>query len=123
MTPEDIFTQSIAVIDEMSDTGTVNNNQVKEYRNKTLPLLNAWHNIMVPIENITEPIPITSFTQTLQESDIGCTAGVYFLANHFAQSDQNTDLANFCDQMFNSIKKSAHKPIQSEDITDVYGIT
>jgi hypothetical protein len=41
-TAQEIFEQSIVIIDELSDTGTINDSQVNEYKYKAPRLLDMW---------------------------------------------------------------------------------
>lgn len=46
-TGTEIFGMSIAIIDELSDTGTVSDSQVKEYKNRAPYLLDMWQKEMI----------------------------------------------------------------------------
>jgi hypothetical protein len=72
------------------------------------------------------PIPatITALTQTLEIDDITATSGAYYLAEHFALADQNTDLANICRGKFQELKMDSmvKSPLSPQEIKDFYGI-
>lgn len=114
---------AIAVIDELSDAGTVSDSQVKDYKNRAPFLLDIWQHELKNIENIETMTKITALTQTLQVSDEGCMSGVYYLAMHFALSDQNSELAGLCQSKFNALKGLGRKPRTAAAIRDVYGVT
>ena len=114
---------AIAVIDELSETGTVNDAQVKEYKNRAVMLLDLWQHELMRIEKITAMTKITALTQTMQVSDEGCMSGVYYLAMQFALADQNSELASFCSGKYNELKSAGRKPMANVAITDVYGVT
>jgi hypothetical protein len=121
-TGTEVFNMAIAVIDELSDTGAVNDAQVREYKNRAKYLLDIWQHELKKIENITSLTKITDLTQTLQVSEEGCMSGVYYLALHFALSDQNSELAALCRGRYYELKNSGRTPQPITGITDVYGI-
>jgi hypothetical protein len=46
-TGQEIFEQAVVIIDELSDTGTVNDSQVKEYKYKAPRLLDMWQHEII----------------------------------------------------------------------------
>jgi len=119
-TGKEIFDMSIAVIDELSDAGTVSESQIKEYQYRAPFLLDMWQHEMQKVENITNLVKITNLNQTLQVSEPGCISGVYYLASHFALADQNSELAGICQAKFMDLKREARKPLPAVAITDYY---
>lgn len=122
-TGTEIFEMAVVVIDELSDTGTVNDSQVKEYKYKAPRLLDMWQREIARIESITDVTKITALTQELQVSERNCISGAYYLAMHFAISDQNNELAALCKGKYQELKAEAAIPAVAVDIIDVYSLT
>ena len=191
-TAQEIYDMAIVIMDELSNSGTVDPNQTKEYRHKAPRLLdmfqkemartgklynteeyentdaenlNKWTKFVLPanLKSIKEiifedsdsqissikykrfgmsniylyftktgtakmlyiPIPakITDLAQELEVDEIVSIAGAYYLAEHFAMSDMNDELAARCRSKFNELKKDSliEMPSGDEEITDVYG--
>jgi hypothetical protein len=70
------------------------------------------------------PISITSLDQSLEIDDITATSGAYYLAEHYAIADQNTDLASLCRSKFKELKLEAYNPVPmtSGVIGDAYRV-
>jgi hypothetical protein len=122
-TGTEIFNMAIAVIDELSDSGSVSEAQVREYKNRAPFLLDMWQHELMVAENIEELEKFKALTQVLQVSDEGCTSGVYYLAMHFALADMNSELAGLCQGKYNALRTAGRKPRISKSVRDVYGIT
>lgn len=122
-TGTEIFNIAIAVIDELSDTGTVVDSQVREYKNKAPYLLDLWQHELKKIEGIAELEKITTLDQTLQVSDEGCMSGAYYLALHFAITNDMPELAALCQAKYEATKDLGRKPAAGTGIIDVYGVT
>jgi hypothetical protein len=189
-TGKKIFDMSISVIDELSESGSVNADDVKEYSNRAPGLLNLWQSdVAYLLEAVTEyentneearykwtkatlpsdyreikeitffdedslfrtidykiignediylyytkkgkailtyipfPTEITALTQTIQADDVTALSGAYFLAEHFANADQNDELARLCNIKYNILKAQAlrPKPLSSVETIDCYG--
>ena len=79
---------------------------------------------LVRVNYIPIPTEITSLAQTLEIDDITAqSGGAFYLAEHYAMADQNTDLAKICRDKFQSLKfeSMAKSPLSNEQIIDVYG--
>jgi len=78
---------------------------------------------IVRVNYIPIPTEITLLTQTLEIDDITAQSGAFYLAEHYAMADQNTDLAMICRDKFESLKfeSMAKTPLSNEQIIDVYG--
>ncbi|MPM89640.1 hypothetical protein SDC9_136752 [bioreactor metagenome] len=122
-TGTEIFNKAIAVIDELSDAGTITEAQVNTYKARAPYLLDSFQHEMQKREHITELVKITDLSQTLQLSDAGCNAGAYFLALWFANADQNSDLEKLCRNKYDELKNDIRVPLPIRSITDVYNIT
>jgi hypothetical protein len=70
------------------------------------------------------PTKITALTQTLEVSESSAIAGAYYLAEHFAMADQNSELAQRCKQKYAELKSEdmRERPLFPQSITDVYNI-
>jgi hypothetical protein len=119
-TAQEIYEMSIVIMDELSDSGTVDPNQTKEYHHKAPRLLEMWQRELGAIENI-EVNKISSLTQELDISDANCPSGAYYLAMHFAMADQNSELVSLCRSQYEELKRKARLPLTATTITDVYG--
>ncbi|WP_206460424.1 hypothetical protein [Anaerovorax sp. IOR16] len=120
-TGKEVFDIAVSIIDELSDSGTVNPSQVAEYQNRAPFLLDMWQREIGRLENKTDLIKITSLDQGLPISDVNCPSGAYYLAHHFALADQNDSLASVCVSKYRELKRTASKPSLNVKITDVYG--
>jgi len=90
--------------------------------NKDLYIQFAYEGI-VRIKYIPIPTKITDLAQTMEIDDITATSGAYYLAEHFAMSDMNDELAARCRSKFNELKKESmlKMPLSNAEIIDVYG--
>lgn len=79
---------------------------------------------LIRIKYIPVPAKITALTQTLEVDDITATSGAYYLAEHFALADQNTELAQRCKEKFRELKIESmiKQPLQPSEIKDVYSM-
>jgi len=80
---------------------------------------------LIRIKYIPVPAKITVLTQTLEIDEITATSGAYYLAEHFAMADQNTELAQRCKEKFRELKIDSmiKSPLQPAEIKDLYGIS
>jgi len=80
---------------------------------------------LIRIKYIPVPTKITDLNQTLEIDDITAASGAYYLAEHFAMSDMNDELARRCREKFRELKidSMVKQPLQPADIKDVYGIS
>ena len=120
-TGRQIFNQAIAIIDELTDTGIINDSQVKEYLHRAPYLLDLWQKEMSRVEGLSFVDDIEDLDQPVMISDKNCPSGAYYLARYFALSDMDTDLARICEQKFQALKNE--NPLPATDITDVYGVS
>lgn len=116
-----IFNQAIAIIDELSDTGAVDESQVSDYLARAPYLLDLWQKEMSKVEGLDFVEDIETLEQPVMISDKNCPSGAYYLARYFALSDQNTEVANMCEIKFQMLKNQ--NPSPSTDIIDVYGVS
>ena len=70
------------------------------------------------------PTKITALTQTIEVSESSATSGAYYLAEHFAMTDQNSELAQRCREKYSELKVEdmRERPLAPQPIVDVYNI-
>ena len=127
----EVFKQTMAMIDEMTDTGELDSTSVADYKARAPYILTALQNEIIGIENrfrryeeYIRPVPITDLdNQDVQVDDIQAnTLLVYGLAAKL-MSDENKALANFMQQEYERLSGIflKPKPVKPESKTDVYG--
>lgn len=121
-TGQEIFNMSMAIGDALSDTGQINDSEVKEYKFRAPYFLDMFQQEWKDVENISEITKITSLNQILQVSEKGATAGAYYLSRFFAISDQNMELADVCQSKYETLKRECKKPLPATEIVDVYNL-
>jgi len=127
----EVFTTTMAMIDEMLDTGELDTTSVAEYKARAPHILNTLQNEIIGVENryrkyneYIRPVPITDLdNQEVQVDDVQAnTLLVYGLAAKL-MSDENKALANFMQQEYERLSgiflKS--KPAKPETREDKYG--
>lgn len=121
----EVFTQTMAMIDEMTDTGELDTTSVADYKARTPYILTALQNEIIGVENryrkyneYIRPVPITDLdNQDVQVDDIQAnTLLVYGLAAKL-MSDENKTLANFMQQEFERLSGIFLKPKPVTPIT------
>ena len=130
MTGENVFTITMAMIDEMLTTGELDAETTAEYRAKAPSILTMLHSELVGIENKFKkegereyPVPIETLDQTFQIDDIkASTLLTNGLAAHLMVHEDKT-LANFFQQRYEELramfyKPSSRKPEKREDVYD-----
>jgi hypothetical protein len=77
---------------------------------------------IIRIKYIPVPVKITALSQTLEVDDTTAISGAYYLTEHFALADMNTELAARCKGKFNELKKESmlKNPLSNTEIIDVY---
>ena len=80
---------------------------------------------LIRIKYVPVPTKITALTQTLEVDEITASSGAYYLAEHFAMADQNTELADLCRKKFKELKLESmiKQPLQPAEIKDFYSIS
>lgn len=117
MTGEQIFTITMAMIDEMTASGQLDENSVAEYRAKTPSILTMLQSELVAIENryrtrenYIYPVPIDSLDQTFQVDD---NKAIDLLTNGLAAHlmlHEDKTLANFFQQRYEELRTVLLKP-------------
>lgn len=130
MIAEDIFEMTMAMIDEMTQTGALDEDSVAEYKAKAPYILTMLQNEIIGIENryrnVLEqvfPVPIEDLSQPVQINDIKANT---LLTNGLAAQlmiHEDTALASFFQQRYEEMKLMYLKPVPKarESITDLYG--
>ena len=132
MTGENVFTITMAMIDEMLTSGQLDEAAVAEYRAKAPSILTMLQSEIVGIENryrtreqYIYPVAIETLDQTFQVDDIkAMTLLTNGLAAHLMLHEDKT-LANFFEQRYEEMKGMFLKPTPRtpEKREDVYDAT
>ena len=126
----EVFTQTMAMMDEMTDTGELDSTSVADYKARAPYILTSLQNEIIGIENryrkyneYIRPVPITDLdNQDVQVDDIQAnTLLVYGLAAKL-MSDENKALANFMQQEYERLSGIflKPKPVKPESREDIY---
>lgn len=129
----DVFKTTMAMIDEMLETGEIDEQSVGEYKARAPYILTALQNEIIGVENRyrkyedhIRPVPITDLENNyVQVEDIQAnTLLVYGLASKLL-ADENKTLANFMQQEYERLFAFfvKPKPVGREKIEDVYDAT
>lgn len=129
----DVFKLTMAKIDELNDKGEADTTDTREYKNRTLQILNILQGELYPYSDAYDPaeagkraiaLPIINFEEPIVSLDdyICRTVLPYGLAAHLLL-DENPAMAGFFQQRYEELKRSLANGIAavSEDIIDVYG--
>lgn len=132
MTGEEIFTMTMAMIDEMLSSGQLDAETTQEYRAKTPSILTMLQAELVGIENryrkkedYIYPVVIENLEQTFQVDDIKAQT---LLTNGLAAQlmlHEDKALANYFEQRYQEMKGMFLKPTprSPEKREDVYDAT
>ena len=127
-----IFEHTMALIDELNDNGEADTADTKEYKDKTLPILNILQGELYPYSDTYKrrndskrPVlyPLESLEDYINLDDYICQTVIpYGLASHLLV-DENPTMAAFYQQRYEELKAGLRNgiPGMSEDIVDVYG--
>lgn len=117
MTGENVFTITMAMIDEMLPSGALDTETTQEYRAKAPSILTMLQNELVGIDNryrkkedYIYPVPIDSLNQTFQIDDIKAST---LLTNGLAAQlmlHEDKVLANYFEQRYQEMKGMFLKP-------------
>lgn len=132
MTGNNVFTLTMAMIDEMLPTGELDVDTTQEYKAKAPSILTMLQNELVGIDNryrekeeYIYPVPIESLDQTFQIDDIKAST---LLTNGLAAQlmlHEDKVLANYFEQRYQEMKSMFLKPTPRKPETreDVYDAT
>ena len=130
MKAETIFKMTMAMIDEMTDTGELDETTTAEYRAKAPSILTMLQNEIIGIENRYRskmeeiyPVPIETLEQSVQIDDIKANT---LLTNGLAANlmlHEDKALASFFEQRYEELKGMFLKPTPKTPETreDKYG--
>ena len=117
MKAEAIFIITMAMIDEMTDQGTLDETTTAEYRAKAPSILTMLQNEIIGIENryktqddMVTPVPIEDLQQPVQIDDIKANT---LLTNGLAANlmlHEDKTLASFFEQRYEELKTLFLKP-------------
>lgn len=117
MTGNNVFTITMAMIDEMLSSGSLDEEAVKEYRGKAPSILTMLQNELVGIDNryrekeeYIYPVPIESLDQTFQIDDIKAST---LLTNGLAAQlmlHEDKTLASYFNDRYEEMKGMFLKP-------------
>lgn len=131
-TAQTVFEMAMHLMDEVNEsTGAADTNDTKEYKNRTLPILNMLRIECFPASDTYAATPgkrpvcpwISGFDAEIGMDD-GICQGVlpYGLAAHLLL-DENPEAASFFQQRYEEALEEARRgvPAESEDIVNLYG--
>lgn len=132
-TAKQVFDAAMGLMDEVNETtGSTDSADIKEYRQRTLLILNILNGELFPFSDTYEversgkrPIsrPIESMESKIELDDHICrTVLPYGLAAHLL-NDENPGTTGFFQQRYEELKRQlgVGMPRESEDIKDIYG--
>ena len=124
MKAEAIFMMTMAMIDEMTDTGQLDETTTAEYKAKAPSILSMLQNEIIGIENryrskneMVYPVPIQSLEQAVQIDDIKANT---LLTNGLAANlmlHEDKALASFFEQRYEELKGLFLKPTPKSPLT------
>lgn len=127
-----IFDMAMSLMDEVREDGTTDSPDTKEYKNRTLLILNTLRGELYRYSDTFDadgetgrPIAayIKDFTSAIDLDDFICQSILpYGLAAHLLV-DENPSVASFFNQRYEELKQELKRgmPAQYEQIEDVYG--
>lgn len=132
MIAEEIFMSAMALIDEMTSSGTLDETSVAEYRAKAPYLLTILQSEIVGIENRfkkTEDWEFPTRIETLEDyveiDDIKAQTMLSYGLAAQLMMHEDTSLANFFESKYEELRSMFLKPtaVKQEKIEDVYDAT
>ena len=127
-----IFNTAMGLMDQLSPGGAADSPDTREYRDRTLLILNALRGELYPYSDSYDPNteggrPIADYIRDMNSvvklDDYICqTIMPYGLAAHLLM-DENPSAAAFFQSRYEELRNrlAVGIPAQSEDITDLYG--
>ena len=131
-TAQQVFETAMALMDQLGTDGSPNTADNREYRDRTLPILNALRGELYPysdtcVRDTRGGRPIAAAIRNMDEpiglDDHICQSILpYALAAHLLL-DENPSAASFFQQRYEELKNrlAVGMPAKSEDIEDLYG--
>lgn len=119
-TGQEVFNLTMALIDEVTDSGAISDANTRGYKAKTPAILTILQVELSRKEGIDTPNIITDISLPLDVSDYAARLVLpYGLATHL-MLDENPDTAAFFNQKYEEMKRKI--PTSFVPITDVYGV-
>lgn len=128
-----VFDLTMAMIDEVNESGATDHADTKEYKDRTLHIINVLQGELYMYSDTYElpekgrrgvAIPVLNFEEEIVSLDDYICRSVlpYGLAAHLLL-DENPSAAGFFQQRYEELKRALSRGIlsESEDIIDVYG--
>ena len=131
-TAQQVFATAMGLMDQLSPGGAADSPDTREYRDRTLLILNALRGELYPYSDSYDPNteggrPIADYIRDMNSvvklDDYICqTIMPYGLAAHLLM-DENPSAAAFFQSRYEELRNrlAVGIPAQSEDIVDVYG--
>ena len=131
-TAQQVFATAMGLMDQLSPGGAADSPDTREYRDRTLLILNALRGELYPYSDSYDPNteggrPIADYIRDMDSvvklDDYICqTILPYGLAAHLLM-DENPSAAAFFQSRYEELRNrlAVGIPAQSEDITDLYG--
>lgn len=131
-TAQEVFEMAMHLMDEVNEsTGKADTSDTKEYKNRTIPILNILRVECYPASDTYRAEPgkrpvcprIEDFESPIGLDDAICQGVLpYGLAAHLLL-DENPDVASYFSQRYEELLSAAGRslPAGSEEITDLYG--
>ena len=133
-TAQEVFETAMNLMDDVNEsTGAADTSDTKEYKNRTLAILNLLRGELFPYSDTYEateagkrPIAakITDFVTPIGLDDYICQSVMpYGLAAHLLMQEDPSS-ANFFQQRYDELKSLLARgmPAESADIEDIYGV-
>lgn len=119
VTGQQVFNMALALMDEVTESGTIASESADNYKAKALVILTQLHAELSPITST--PVVFTNLSQQVTIDDrIALLALPYGLASQLLLIENNYELATFYNNQYEEMKKK--KTTKIEKITDVYGV-
>ena len=129
-----VFDLTMALMDEVNETGATDTADTREYKNRTLHILNVLQGELYPYSDRftaaeelgrrSIAVPIVTFTADIESLDDYICQSVlpYGLAAHLLM-DENPSAAAFFQSRYEELRMMLSRGLLSvsEDIVDVYG--
>ena len=129
----EVFTETMAMLDEMTDTGELDTVSVADYKARAPYILTSLQNEIIGVENryrkygsYIRPVPITDLeNQDVQVDDIQANTLLVYGLGAKLMADENKPLANFMQQEYERLSGIflKPKPVTPEKREDVYDAT
>jgi hypothetical protein len=120
MTGQDVYEAALALIDEIGDDGTIDEDTTASYEGKAPRLLDMIQRELAIAENVTAT-QITALTSVLVVSDdTALRVMPYGLAAKFALQDKDLDLYGELIREYDKLKRTIRS--DEADITDEYDV-